>query len=68
MEEINLLFQKLNEENLSHIIKNIKEIKETKNKDDIRKLIILIDMEKFPSHITSDIEKKVKIAAIKLYL
>jgi len=65
MGDINILLNNLTEEHIQEVFKNIKEIEETGNKEDIRKLLTFLELEQFPPHVNFETVKKVKFSIIK---
>mgnify|MGYP000922302039 FL=1 len=65
MEDINILLNNLTEDNIQEVFKVIKEIEETRNSEDIRKLLTFLEREQFPPHINVETLKKVKFSIIK---
>ncbi|MEQ8223304.1 MAG: HEAT repeat domain-containing protein [Candidatus Eremiobacterota bacterium] len=64
MEDINILLNNLTEDNIQDLLKAIKEIEETRNNEDIRKLLTFLEIEQFPPHINVETLKKVKFSII----
>ncbi|MEQ8189689.1 MAG: HEAT repeat domain-containing protein [Candidatus Eremiobacterota bacterium] len=65
MEDINILLNNITEDNIQDILKGIKEIEETGNKEHVRKLLSFLEIEQFPPHMNFETVKKVKFSIIK---
>ncbi len=66
MKDLDMLIKELNDENVPELLKYIEQIKETKNKDDIKKLLDFIKHRDFPPDYKPEIINKIKIASIKV--
>ena len=66
MKDIELILKEIKDENISELLKSIENVKETKNNDDINKLIELIQKKDFPPHFSQKTIFNIRFASIRV--